>query len=129
MSRIICGTLLLVASVLSAQPQRDPSRPPYATPPTFPENKEPSKQNPPDTEAQPNDTASSRDSAKVQKQIEQAFDNEPLLKDARLKASVDDTHVTLTGTVSNEKEREIALSAAALYAGKREIVDQIKIKT
>jgi hypothetical protein len=129
MPRIICGTLLLVASLLSAQPQRDPSHPPYATPPTFPESKEPGKQNPPDTEAQPNETATSRDSASVKKQIEQAFEHEPLLKDAGLRVAVDDTHVTLKGTVNNEKEREVALSAAALYAGKREIVDQIKIKT
>jgi hypothetical protein len=128
MPRIICGTLLLFASMMSAQQQRDP---PYVTPPTFPESKNPAQSMPPDTPAPPNQGKAepSRESAQIAQQIQQAVDNEPLLKDSDLKVKVDDTKVTLTGIVANEKEREIALSAAALYAGKREIVDQIKIRT
>jgi osmotically-inducible protein OsmY len=89
---------------------------------------------PPDTpapqeqgEANPDQPAAA--SAQVAEQIQHALDTEPLLKDSTLKVEVDDTKVTISGTVNNQKEREMALSAAALYAGEREIVDRIKIKT
>jgi hypothetical protein len=135
MPRIMCGTLLLFASLAWAQQQQTPQqRPPYTTPPTFPESRDPGQQMPPDTpapqeqgEANPDQPAAA--SAQVAEQIQHALDTEPLLKDSTLKVEVDDTKVTISGTVNNQKEREMALSAAALYAGEREIVDQIKIKT
>jgi osmotically-inducible protein OsmY len=67
-------------------------------------------------------------SAELAEQIQHELDIEPLLKTSKLKVAVDDHSVTLTGTVDNEKEREIALSVAALHAGKREIIDHIKVR-
>src|SRR3954469_14871737 len=132
MPRIICGTLLLFASVMLAQQQRDP--PPCATPPTFPESKNPSQKMPPDTPAPKSEgeepqAEQSRSSVEIAEQIQHALDTEPLLKASKLKVAVDDASVTLTGAVDNQKEREIALTVATLYAGKRDIVDHIKIRT
>jgi hypothetical protein len=136
MPRIMCGTLLLFASLAWAQQQQTPQqRPPYTTPPTFPESRDPGQHMPPDTQApqeeqgEANPDQPTRTSAQIGEQIQRALDTEPLLKGSTLKVEVDDTKVTITGTVNNQKEREMALSAAALYAGEREIVDQIKIKT
>jgi osmotically-inducible protein OsmY len=53
----------------------------------------------------------------------------PILKAANLRAAVDDSSVTLTGVVDNEQEHQIALGIAASYAGKRNIVGHIKIRS
>jgi hypothetical protein len=129
MNRMICGTLLLFASVSLAQ-QRDP--PPYSTPPTFPTDRDAPM--PPDTSAPAPEAGDSQaetaaTSAEIADQIQGALDTEPLLKTSDLKVSVDDATVTLTGIVASQKDREVALSILALHAGKREIVDQTKLRT
>jgi hypothetical protein len=132
MTRIACGTLLLFASMALAQQQQPPySPPPHATtPPTFPEERKPI---PPDAAPAPEtgnpQPDSSPTSAEITNKIQKKLDSEPLLKGSDLKVTVDDSTATLTGTVSSQKDREVALSILALYAGNREIVDRTKLRT
>lgn len=123
---LLCGVLLL-ANFSFAQQTGPPSsnRPPYQTPPTFPEGSEnPGKQLPPDTKAPAPRTLTS---AQVEQQIMEHLNSEPGLADANLKASVDERAVVLTGNVSTDVQHEIALRIAQSYAGDRSIVDRIRI--
>lgn len=67
-------------------------------------------------------------SAEVAQQIQNKLDTEPILKASKLTVAVDDATVTLSGTVDNEQEHKISLRIAGSYAGKRDIVDHIKIR-
>lgn len=119
MTRIACGTLLLFASMSLAQQQTPPYSPPphSTTPPTFPDDRD--RRIPPDAPT----------SAEITDKIQRKLDSEPLLKGSDLKVTVDDSTATLAGTVSSQKDREVALSILALYVGNREIVDRTKLRT
>lgn len=124
---LLCGVLLL-AHFSFAQQTGPPSstRPPYQTPPTFPEGSEnPAKQFPPETKAPTPRTLSS---ARVERQIMEHLNSEPGLADTNLKASVDETVVVLTGNVSTDVQHKLALRIAESYAGERSIVDKIRIQ-
>jgi hypothetical protein len=134
MIRVLCGTLLLLTSITMAQQQRDPpySQPPYSTPPTFPQDQGSDRSKPPDTQAQGPEAGtnpSEQTPAEISKKIQQKLDTEPLLENSDLNVAVDEHSVTLSGTVSSQRQREVALSILALYAGKREIVDQTKLRS
>jgi hypothetical protein len=123
---LLCGVLLL-ANFSLAQQTGPPSstRPPYQTPPTFPDGSEnPAKQLPPETKAPAPRTLTS---AQVEQQIMEHLNSEPGLADTNLKASVDETAVVLTGNVSTEVQHRLALRIAESYAGERSIVDKIRI--
>lgn len=129
MIRLACGTLLLFASLTVAQQQRDPQYPSPTTPPTSPQGEEP-RRIPPDTPAPPQTGARADPAAaEISQKIQETIDQEPLLENSHLQVAVDDANVTLIGTVQSEQQRKVALSIAALYAGKREIVDRIKLAT
>lgn len=80
---------------------------------------------PPDQEAPPNDELSS---AQVEQQIQRGLNSEPKLENTNVSAKTDDRSVVLTGTVNTEKQHDVAMRIARSYAGKREIVDNIKLK-
>lgn len=125
MCRLLCGTLLLFASMTMAQQQE---RPPYyppsqSTPPASPAAQNPKQRTPPEMPAPRTLT-----SAEVAQQIQNKLDTEPILKASKLTVAVDDATVTLSGTVDNEQEHKISLRIAGSYAGKRDIVDHIKIR-
>jgi hypothetical protein len=129
MTRLLCGALLLFASISMAQQQGDP---PYATPPTFPQDPKLERPMPPDTRAprpDPGISQSEATSIEIAEKIQQKLDTEPLLKSSTLKVAVDDHSATLKGTVNSKQQREVALSILALYVGKREIVDQTKLRS
>lgn len=133
------AALLLFASVALAQ-QAGP--PPGSTPPTFPSdtqkapdqtappqqpappdaNAPPSQPMPPDRNAQPMATEDIRD------QIQKKLDTEPDLSGANVKAEVSDTTVTLTGTVADEQQHDLALRIAHSFSGDRTIDDKIEVK-
>jgi len=125
MTRLLCGTLLLFASMTIAQQQERPPYypPPHSTRPGSPEAQNPGQRMPPDSLAPQTLT-----SAQVAQQIQEKLDTEPILKASKLTVAVDDATVTLSGSVSNEQEHEIALRIAGSYAGKRDIVDHITIR-
>ncbi len=123
----LCVVLLAAGSVLGAQEQLPPSNPPpYETPPTFPEERQgPHQQMPPDRQAPAAEAASAE---QVQEQITQHLVSEPTLTGSNVKAQVDESSVTLTGTVNNETQHDAAVSIAQSYAGNRNIVDKITVR-
>jgi osmotically-inducible protein OsmY len=125
MRRLLCGTLLLFASMTMAQQQeRPPYYPPFqSTPPASPAAQNAKQRTPPEMPAPRMLT-----SAEVAQQIQNKLDTEPILKASKLTVAVDDATVTLSGTVDNEQEHKISLRIAGSYAGKRDIVDHIKIR-
>ena len=128
MKRTMCACLLLAAASLFAQqggPQRSP--PPYATPPTFPDQRPEAgpQQMPPDTRAPAQRPLSS---GEVQGQIQKQLDSDPALEGAAVKATVDDKAVVLSGTVETERQHALALRIAESYAGERGIKDKITVR-
>jgi hypothetical protein len=66
MNRLVCGTLLLLATSVLAQQQNPPQYPPSPAPPTFPDDSAARKQMPPDAKA----PAQQVSTAEVQEQIQ-----------------------------------------------------------
>lgn len=128
MRRMLCGAVLLFATSVFPQQQSIPpyNSPPTTTPPTFPQDPRPGQSLPPDTRApapgEPTD-------AELQEQIQHKLSTEPLLESLRLKVNVDTNTVVLTGTVDNEQQHRLALRVAESYAGQRQLVDKIRIRS
>ena len=124
MSRMLCGLFLLCTFAFGQVGQSHPQ----TTPPTFPENhpSTPSQQMPPDTQAPPPESMSAE---QVQARIQQQFASEPSLATTNLSAEVDESSVVLTGAVDTERQHQLALQIAKSYAGERDVVDKIKLKT
>jgi len=106
--------------------QQPPIGPPYTTPPTFPQDKTPRQQIPPDTKAPP--PSDSLSTIQVQRQIQAKLSTEPALANANVQVKTTAKAVTLTGSVDTERQHEMALGIAQSYAGDRKIVDKIKIR-
>jgi len=126
MKRILLGLVLLAATVAFAQQQGQPppTMPPQGTPPTFPEDRAPRQQMPPDQEAPPPQGLSTPE---VQQQIQQGLNSEPILRNSNVGVHVDKNSVILTGTVDSQQKHDLALRIAQSYAGDRKIVDKIKV--
>src|SRR5437588_12191846 len=126
MKQILLGlVLLLTMAVLAQQPGQPPATaPPQGTPPTFPEDRAPRQQMPPDQEAPPQGLSTPEE---VQQLIQQGLNSEPMLHNSNVGVHVDENSVILTGTVSSEEQHDLALRIAQSYAGDRKIVDKIKI--
>ena len=126
MKHILFGLVPLVATaVLAQQPGPPPTAPPRGTPPTFPEDRAPRQQMPPDQEAPPQGQGLS--TPEVQQRIQQGLNSEPMLRNSNVGVHVDENSVILTGTVDSEQQHDLALLIAQSYAGHRKIVDQIKV--
>jgi BON domain len=125
MKKTLFGLLLLLATATLAQQQgqRPPTSPPQSTPPTFPEDRAPRQQIPPDQEAPPQALST----PEVQQQIQQGLNSEPMLRNSNVGVHVDENSVILTGTVASEEQHDLALRIAQSYAGDRKIVDKIKL--
>ena len=110
MKLLLLALLILVTPrALSQQQHLPPPNPPV-------------QQLPPDTKA-----PAQMSSMEIEKQIQKAFDQDASLVNSKLKVSVDDMNITLTGSVENQKQHDLALQLAQAYAGKRKIVDNITI--
>jgi len=125
---VVCTLFLLLATYALAQragqtPQ--PGQPPYGTPPTLPEERGPGRGNlPPDEQASPQQMSS----GEVEQQIQQHLNSEPTLTGVKLNASATNSKVTLSGTVDNERQHDLAVRIAQSYAGDRQVVDKIKLR-
>jgi len=118
--------VLALAFVASAfAQQQPPTNPPYTTPPTFPDDREPGKRMPPDTKAPPPQGLSA---AEVEQQIQSKLNSEPALENTKVGVKTSDKSVKLTGTVNTERQHDLALRIAQSYAGDRKIVDKIKLR-
>jgi len=125
MKRMLWGLVLVFVTSAFAQ-QQPPIGPPYTTPPTFPQDKAPRQQMPPDTKAPP--PSDSLSTAQVQRQIQEKLIAEPALANTNVEVKTTDKSVTLTGSVDTERQYDLALRIAQSYAGDRKIVDKIKIR-
>jgi BON domain len=128
---------LAVSPALLAQTAaQSPTTPPYSTPPTFPEpsptdksvpEPKPGATMPPDTKAPaPHGTSANRD---IEAQIEHKISRTPELANSHVTASVDPEKVTVTGSVPDEAAHKTAVQIVQMYAGNRDIVDQLKIRS
>ena len=120
MKSALYASALLLASLGFAQQQGQ--RPPESTPPTFPEERAPQSQMPPDQMAQPLSTT------QVQEQIQDGLNSEPALSNSKVSVKTSEKSVVLSGTVDSETQHELALRIAQAYAGDRKIVDKIKVQ-
>src|SRR5262245_33237588 len=135
MNRLILIAAMLVFSLAllaqqQAPPSPDPQPAPGQTPPTFPQDQDPGVRPvppdmPPDTGAAPGRELSS---SEIQDQIQSKLNSEPGLENDRVSVNVTDAEVTVTGTVDDGTERDIALRIAKSYAGDRKIVDKLEIR-
>src|SRR4051794_9422684 len=115
MKHILFGLVPLVATaVLAQQPGPPPTAPPRGTPSTFPEDRAPRQQMPPDQEAPPQGQGLS--TPEVQQQIQQGLNSEPMLRNSEpmlrnsnVGVHVDENSVILTGTVDSEQQHDLAL--------------------
>jgi hypothetical protein len=125
MKHILFGLVLLVATAMVAQQQGQPppTAAPQTTPPTFPQERAPRQQMPPDQNAPPEGLST----PEVQQQIQQGLNSEPMLRDSNVGVHVDENSVILTGNVDSEEQHDLALRIAQSYAGDRKIVDKIKL--
>ncbi|MCI0352905.1 MAG: BON domain-containing protein [Acidobacteriales bacterium] len=135
MKRLFLIAAMLVFSLAMPAQQQAPPTPdsqqvPGQTPPTFPEDTKPSEPTtprdmPPDTQApSPRELSS----PEIRDQIQTKLDSEPGLENHRLRVEVSDSEVTVSGTVDDEAERDLALRIAESYAGDRSVVDKVQIK-
>jgi len=128
MKSVVCTLLLFVATIVLGQ-QPVPSTPPFNPNPQSrgnnapPNEQSPAEQMPPDTKA-PAHTSNSG----IERQLQSAFDKEPVLTGTHLKATADADDVTISGTVENEQQHKIALEIVQGQAGERKIVDKIVVR-
>ena len=124
MKYVLCVSILLLATLSMAQQQKQPppASPPYATPPTFPQ--EP-RVSPPDEQETPSQTVSAE---QVEHQIQQSLNSEPTLSNTNVGVKADEDSVVLNGTVATEQQHDLVLRIAQSQAGDRKIVDKIKLR-
>lgn len=131
---MLIAAVLMFSLALTAQqqappaPDRQPT--PGQTPPTFPEDQDPGVRPvppnmPPDTNAAPGRELSS---GEIRDQIQSKLNSEPGLENDRVRVSVSDSDITVTGSVDDETERDLALRIAESYAGDRQVVDKLEIR-
>ena len=129
MKSVVCTLLLFVATVALGQQQPVPGTPPFNPNPQSrgnnapPNEQSPAEQMPPDTKAPAHVSNSD-----IERQLQNAFDQEPVLTGTHLKATADDDAVTISGTVENEQQHKIALEMTQGKAGERKIVDKIVVR-
>jgi osmotically-inducible protein OsmY len=80
---------------------------------------------PPDTQAAPPRELSS---SEIQDQIQSKLNSEPGLENDRVRVNVSDSEVTVTGSVDDDAERDLALRIAESFAGERQIVDKLELR-
>lgn len=129
MKNLLSTLLLFIATIAFAQ--QTPGTPPFnpnsqPNPNNAPPNQQsPAEQMPPDTKAPAHTQTASPD---IEKELQSAFDHEPVLKGTDLKATADDDSVMVSGTVENEQQHKIALQLVQGKAGDRKIVDKIVVR-
>ena len=121
MIRILCCALLLLSAAVAfgqQQPQggQGQNPPPGAPPQT--------QQQPP--APAPQERAMSN--SDIQSQVQSTLGNDPSLSGAQVQASVDDTSITLTGSVQSQAQKDRVLALVSPYQAQRKIVDKITVK-
>ncbi len=71
--------------------------------------------------------AADTDAKTLQGEIDSALKSDPALANSQLNVNVDDSQITLTGTVPTGKEKVTATRIAQSYAGNRRVQDKVSI--
>jgi hypothetical protein len=123
--KLLLSIFLVLCTTHSLGQQQ--AKPPEQQPPgmTSPGAQPPSQQIPPDTRAPTPGELASPD---IQNQLQKEFSRDPVLRDSKVTATVDDQHVVLEGTVNSRQQHDAALQLAQTYAGQRKIVDKIVVR-
>ena len=128
---LVLALLGLSSGAQTANPQSVPG-----TPPTFPSDQSrpgrsgPDTRLPSDPSSMPPDTkAPAPTPRELQEQIEQALSKEPGLATSDIHVLVDKHAVTLTGVVESPEGRTLALRIAQSYAGERQVIDKLKLRS
>src|SRR5712671_6470276 len=105
MKYILFALVLLIATAVFAQQpgQSPPTSPPHSTPPTFPDERAPRQQMPPDQDAPPQGLST----PEAQQQIQQGLNSEPTLRNSNVGVHVDENSVILSGTVSTDEQHDL----------------------
>ena len=77
----------------------------------------------------PDTRAPAHASSELQAEIEQALAKERDLATSDIQVIVDKKAVTLTGTVDSPDQRTLALRIAESYAGERQVIDKLKLRS
>lgn len=97
-----------------------------------PQNPSPPQTSPGDTaQEQPSPAAASSNSeanSRIQRSVEDLISGDPQLSSADVEVSVDDSSITLTGTVDNYAQHHRVLVLVEQYSRWRKIVDNLKNK-
>ena len=64
----------------------------------------------------------------IQTNLQSALDDDPILMDSDVAASVDDESITLTGTIQSYRQHQRVLELVSPYGDSREIVDKLRVE-
>jgi BON domain len=121
-----CALLLLGATMAfgQQQPSGDQGqKPPSGAPP---QTQQPPSQTQQPAAPAPQERAMSN--SDIQSQVESTLGNDPSLSGAQVQASVDDTSITLTGTVQSQAQKDRVLALVSPYQAQRKIVNKVTVK-
>jgi osmotically-inducible protein OsmY len=121
MYRIVMFALLLLS--LSFALAQDPKQSPQQNPPAPSASPDQSAQQQP-----PSRQDMGEANSRIQRSVESVLSGDPQLSSADIVVSVDDSAITLTGTVESYSQHQRVLALVTQYSRYRQIVDKIKTK-
>lgn len=116
--KLVFVALLCSGFVVAQSPMQIPGRPSG--------NRSTVDPNQPDTKSPKKHDSSSKD---IEEKLQKALDNKnPAYKGSAIKPAVDDQTVTLSGSVTDSTQREMALQIARAYAEGRNVINKLVIQ-
>lgn len=116
--KLVLIALLCSAFGVAQSPMQIPGR--------LPRDRGAQNPNEPDTKSPKKHDSSSKD---VEQKLQKALDNKnPAYKGSEINTAVDDQTVTLTGSVTDTTQREMALQIARAYAEGRNVINKLVIQ-
>jgi hypothetical protein len=122
MNRILLCILMLLGTSVIGQQQPHNQDPPVLNAQVSPENSAQADQS--DRPLQ--DKAAGN--ARIQSNLQSAFDDDPVLSGTDLTANVDDERITLTGTVQSYLQHQRVVQLVSPYSNYSEIVDKVTVR-
>jgi len=122
MNRILLCILMLLGTSVIGQQQPHNQDPPVSNAQVSPENSAQADRS--DRPLQDKVAGNAR----IQSNLQSAFDDDPVLSGADLTANVDDERITLTGTVQSYLQHQRVVQLVSPYSNYREIVDKVTVR-
>src|SRR5262249_40561462 len=121
MRRILVLLLLSAACVWPQQPTTDPNQSPSSPAPPG------AAQQPTPAPPQGSQQDKSGVNSQIQDNIRSVLSGDPALSGTSVEASVDDSSITLTGTVESQGQMQRVLQLVGPYAQYRQIVNKVQV--